>query len=445
MRVGIIGAGLMGMALAERLSSAGHEVHVFERADQPGGLTTWADFGTFVWDRFYHVILPSDRSLLAFLRRIGLGDRLCWNATRTGYYLNGRLWSLSNGLEFLRFPLLGALSKARLAWTILYCSRITDWKRLENMTVEEFLVQASGRSTFEAFWKPLLLAKLGESYRRVSAVFIWTYIRRLFSARDSTTQKEQLGYVKGGYRVVFQVLEQLIERNGGRVRTGVEVVSIDEERPVGLVVETSGGRELFDRIVFTGPVDVMRKVVSPKLVDAPVAGDIEYLGVVCLVLVTRKPVVSCYVVNISDETVPFTGVIGMTSLVDTRQTGGLHLTYFPKYVLSGDPLLRDSDDELLEVFLEGFRRMFPDYAKDDVVSARIHKAARVQPLQVKGYSSLVQPPQTRSPLFFVVNTAQFVHSTLNNNEVVGAVDAFVERYAADFPGVPQNDRRGNAP
>ncbi len=68
------------------------------------------------------------------------------------------------------------------------------------MTVEEFLVRYSGRATFEKMWKPLLLAKLGENYRRVSAVFIWTYVKRLFSARDAAAQKEPLGYVSGGYR-----------------------------------------------------------------------------------------------------------------------------------------------------------------------------------------------------------------------------------------------------
>lgn len=421
----------MGMALAERLSEAGHEIHVFERAGQPGGLATWQDFGPFVWDRFYHVILPSDRSLVGFLRRIGLGDRLRWRGTRTGYYVNGRLWSLSNGWEFLRFPLLSPWNKARLAWTILYCSRIVDWRRLEDQTVEEFLVRHAGRATFDKFWKPLLLAKLGENYRRVSAVFIWTYVKRLFSARDPATQKEQLGYVAGGYRTVFETLERRIARSGGRLVTGVEVVSIHEDSTGLLAVATAVEQELFDRVIFTGPVNVMRRVVSPRLVDAPAAVDIEYLGVLCLVLVTRRPVVPFYVVNISDETVPFTGVIGMTSLVSTDETAGLHLTYCPKYVSADDALLRLSDAELLERFIGGFRRMFPDFGDADIVSARIHRADRVQPLQVKGYSRLVQPVRTRSSRFFVVNTAQFVHSTLNNNEVIRAVDLFMAQFSAE--------------
>jgi protoporphyrinogen oxidase len=135
-RIGIIGGGLMGLALAERLGSAGHRATVYERAEQPGGLATWHDFGPFTWDRFYHVILPSDTALVDFVRRIGLGEKLRWRATRTGFYVDRATHSLSSGLDFLRFPLLGPVSKARLAATILYCSRIRDWRPLERMTVE---------------------------------------------------------------------------------------------------------------------------------------------------------------------------------------------------------------------------------------------------------------------------------------------------------------------
>ena len=100
----------------------GHQVHVYERAPQPGGLATWHDFGPFVWDRFYHVILPSDTALVEFIRRIGLAERLHWSPTRTGYYVDRQFHSLSSGLDFLRFPLLGLWSKFRLVLTILYCS-----------------------------------------------------------------------------------------------------------------------------------------------------------------------------------------------------------------------------------------------------------------------------------------------------------------------------------
>ena len=67
MKIGIIGGGPMGLALAYRLSRKGHAVTVFEREKQLGGLATYHDYGAFFWDRFYHVILPSDTPLISFL------------------------------------------------------------------------------------------------------------------------------------------------------------------------------------------------------------------------------------------------------------------------------------------------------------------------------------------------------------------------------------------
>ncbi len=433
MRVGIVGGGLMGLALAVRLGSRGHEVCIYERAQQVGGLTTWHDFGSFVWDRFYHVILPSDRSLIEFIRSIGLAKELRWRPTRTGFYVDRRFHSLSSGLDFLRFPLLGWLSKLRLVLTILYCARIRDWRRLEGETVEEFLVRHSGRATFEKMWKPLLMAKLGEHYRRVSAVFIWTYVKRLFSARDAAAQKEQLGYVAGGYRTVFGRLIELINRAGGCLRTGVEVQSIRPHPQLGIQIAAAGDWRNFDKVIFTGPVNTLREVADPALVKVPAAGDVEYLGVVCMALITRKPFCPYYVLNIADDQIPFTGVIGMSSLVDTSETAGLYLTYLPKYVLSADPLLSRTDEDLKPQFLAGFRAMYPDFDERNIVAAHINRARIVQPLQVLDYSTHVQPPRTRHPDFYVVNSAQFASNTLNNNEVIRNVNAFLDRFSDDFP------------
>lgn len=432
MRIGIIGGGLMGLALAERLGASGHRVTVYERAPQPGGLATWQDFGPFTWDRFYHVILPSDTALVEFVRRIGLGEALRWRPTGTGFYVDRAFHPLSSGLDFLRFPLLGPWSKFRLAATILYCSRIRDWQPLESMTVEEFLVRHSGRATFEKMWKPLLLAKLGENYRRVSAVFIWTYVKRLFSARDAAAQKESLGYVSGGYRTVFGRLLERIAAGGGDVRLGADVRSVRPRAGGGVEVVAGGEAEAFDKVIFTGPVNVLRAVADPALVQVPPQGDVEYLGVLCMALVTRRPFCPWYVLNIADERIPFTGVIGMSSLVDTAETAGLHLTYLPKYVLSDDAALGRPDEELKAEFMAGFRRMFPDFPESEIAGVHLNRAVKVQPLQVLGYSGLVQPPRTRHPDFYVVNTAQFASNTLNNNEVIRSVNAFLEQFEPEF-------------
>jgi protoporphyrinogen oxidase len=161
-------------------------------------------------------------------------------------------------------------------------------------------------------------------------------------------------------------------------------------------------------------------------------GDVEYLGVLCMAVVTRRPLVPYYIVNIADERIPFTGVIGMSNVVASEETAGRCLTYLPKYVLSTDPLLQRPDDELRGLFFDGLRLMFPELKREDIEGAHLNRAMKVQPLQVLNYSSIVPKVATAHPDFFVLNTSQFVHGTLNNNEVIAAVNEFLEAYGSRF-------------
>lgn len=425
----------MGMALARRLAAGGHTVSVFERDLQTGGLSTHQDYGPFTWDRFYHVVLPTDLDLARFLEQLSPALAPKWVKTLTGFFVDRRLYSISSSMEFLKFPPLSLTGKIRLALTILYCARISDWRKLERTPVTDWLLRTSGKSTYEKMWKPLLLAKLGDNYKRVSAVFIWSYIKRMASARSSASRKEQLGYIPGGYKAVFNQLEREITANGGDVRTGVSVTDISPSESGGLTLTHDGAvaREHFDKVIFTSPVSVLGKVAANGLVNMLKDGrQVEYLGVICMTLVTRSPVVPYYIVNIADSRIPFTGIIGMSNLVAGTETAGRHLTYLPKYVHAGDPIMDAPEEELRTQFLEGLRLMLPGFDTADIESVRIHRARRVQPLQVIDYSKLVPDVRTAHPDFYVLNTSQFVNSTLNNNEVIRLVNGFLQDHAADF-------------
>ena len=194
-------------------------------------------------------------------------------------------------------------------------------------------------------------------------------------------------------------------------------------------MEHGHNRDRFDKVIFTGPVNVLQKVTAPEMLQVTNGcAPVEYLGVICMVLVTRRRLVPYYVVNIADERIPFTGVIGMSNVVASDQTAGRYLTYLPKYVLSDDPLLKRTDEELREMFLAGVRLMFPELKWDEIEALHINRAFKVQPLQVLNYSHLVPQVVTRHEDFFVLNTSQFVNGTLNNNEVIGAVDAFLQEH-----------------
>jgi len=398
----------------------GHDVVVLESARTAGGLAASQQIAGYTWDRFYHVILQSDRDLLALLRDLGI-DEPHWGVTRTGFYTDGVLYSLSTSLEFLAFPPLSLFDKMRLAATIVYASRVKDWRPLEKIPVSDWLRKLSGKRTFERIWLPLLKSKLGENYRIASAAFIWAIIARMYAARRSGLKREQFGYVDGGYATVLARFESYLDEKGIELRTASPVTAVRDSGSEAEVTFVDGTSERFDRVILTLPANRIPALV-PQLARAESErlGRVVYQGVLCASLLTKKPLASYYVTNITDGWVPFTGVIEMTTLVDKKQFGGNSLVYLPRYLAQDDPFWEASDDEVRTTFLAALERMYPDFSRDDVVDFCIARARDVLAISTLDYSATTLPAmRTSLANVFIVNSAQIESGTLNLNETVG--------------------------
>jgi protoporphyrinogen oxidase len=417
---------MLGLTLAHRLAQRGQRVTVLESAAEIGGLAGAWRLGDVTWDKHYHVTLLSDSRLRSLLGELGLEADMRWVETKTGFYTDGRLYSMSNSLEFLRIPPLRLFDKFRLALTIFAASRRKDWKPLENILVADWLRKWSGERTFRKIWEPLLLAKLGDCYRGTSAAFIWATIARMYAARRTGLKKELFGYVPGGYAQVLQKFAGTLERQGVDVRTNVRVHSAVAPSDGAVRVTTADGGETFDRVVFTIPSPAIASL-CPQLSDDERCRhqSIQYLGIVCASVLLKRPLAKYYVTNITDRGMPFTAVIEMTTLVDPAELGGSHLAYLPRYAAQTDEAWQWSDDEVRERFLAALERMYPQFSRDDVTAFRVSRAPHVMALPTLGYSDRLPSMVTAAPNIFAVNSAHIVKGTLNVNEVIDlAEDAF---------------------
>jgi len=421
----IVGGGLLGMTLAHRLRKAGHAVTLYEAGESLGGLASAWSLGDVVWDRHYHVILQSDARLLALLGELGLTAELNWSETKTGFYVGGRFYSMSSSLEFLRFPPLNPVERARLALTILHAARIADWKPLERERVEDWLLRWSGRGVTEKIWIPLLRAKLGEGYRRTSAAFLWATIKRMYAARGAGSKREGFGYVRGGYARILARFTEVLESAGVEILYRAPVRRVGRVAGGALRVETHDGRARdFERVVLTMPSAIVAGIV-PELRQEETQGfrGIETLGIVCPSLLLKRPLTEYYITNITDSSVPFTAVIEMSALVPPSVFGGRSLVYLPKYAFPDDPIFARSDEEIRAEFLAALRRMHPSLAVDDVLAFRVSRAKHVFALPTLGYSDRLPAPATSVAGLHVVNSAYIVNGTLNVNETVQLAEA----------------------
>lgn len=471
--IAIIGSGFLGMTLALRLADRGHSVTIFESADSIGGLAAAWEIGDITWDKHYHVTLASDSNTRQLLGEIGLGDELRWVETKTGFYTDGKLYSMSDTAEFLKFPPLGLISKLRLGATIFYASRIKDWKALEKQSVEEWLTKLSGKRTFQKIWLPLLRAKLGEAYRETSAAFIWATIQRMYAARRSGMKKEQFGYVRGGYARVLDEMSRELLRRGVEIRLNSPIETVEKIGPDAVMVKPKAARrhrdakplrittgrlpnvvalsatavlpkanvtafpatsdaETFELAIITCPSTAAAKML-PQLseLERRAMSGVRYQGIVCASVLMKCPLSRFYVTNITDEA-PFTGVIEMSALVDKREFNGNSLVYLPKYVAPDDEIFEMSDTEIRRLFLNGVAKMYPHFNEKDVLAFRVSRVREVFPLPVLNYSEGLAPMRTSIDGVYVVNSSHIVNGTLNVNEAVGLAESFfAEHFAND--------------
>jgi len=414
--IAIIGGGIMGVTLAYRLSRHGLRITIYERSDNLGGLAGYLMFDGARMDRFYHTILSSDMSMQTLIKEARVDDRLHFTATQQGFYDNGKLYPFNTPVDLMRFPPLNVIQRFRLGLQVLYAQRESDWQAIDQIPVKDWLLKVSGRGVYEKVWKPLLRAKFDSAAADVPATYIWSRLRRMLGTRQGVTSKEMMCYLENGYYTLIEGLAALCEQQGVEIctNTTIEQIVLEHGRAIGVRI---GGEVIrYDAIVST----LQSPILADLLPNAPapfrsLLAKQDYLGVLCPLLILNRSLMPYYVLNITDESVPFTAVVETTNLIDPKHIKGHHLVYLPKYLAPDNDMAHWPDDRVKAEWLKHLKRMFPAFDESWITAFMVQRARYVEPIRPMGTRDQIPPIKTPIGQLYMGNTAMF-YPELGNGE-----------------------------
>jgi protoporphyrinogen oxidase len=432
--VAVIGGGVGGAAAALRLARAGRPVTLCEAGSNLGGLLVSFELGGTWLECFYHHIFPHETAIQQLISEVGLADDLDWLEAQMGMFARGRIWPFTSGLDLLRFGPLPPVDRLRTGLGALRVGRVRSWEGLDELPAQEWLAGYTGRRSVEEIWGPLLAAKFGPAAPSVPAAWMWGRLSQRAGARGGGD--ERLGYLRGGFRRLFDALHGKLEAEGVRVRTDTPARSVTVEQGRARGVETDDGRVPADAVLFAGALPRLSGLVPDEWAD-PRWSAIGGLGVLVVVVETTRPITDCYWTNVVDAALPFGGLVEHTNLVPAADYGGRHLVYLSRYFTHDEAVAAADPHKEAQRWIDALAERLAGFSRDDVVAVHPFRTGYAAPLVQLGHASRIPPMASHLPGLYLATTAQIYPADRGMDEGVRLGRRAAEQILADADGRSQ--------
>lgn len=386
MRIGIIGGGISGLSAAWYLVQRGHQVDVFESAPEVGGLIGTFDFDGVRIDHFYHFLCLQDTGYFHLCHDLGIAKNIRFLKTKTGFYYDGKEYSFSSPLDLMRFSSIPFQQRIRLGLFALEARYRQEWRQLDELVAKPWLIDRTGRRTYDVIWEPLLALKFGAQHDSISAAWMWHRLHRVAKS------KGRMGFLEGGTALLLDTLLARLGERGVGVHVGkrVKEVRVEDKHVAGLLFE-NGETFSCDCVVSTLPLPVVADIIPRGWEDfTQTLRRIEYIGIVCAVLKLKRPVSKFFWYNVHDDRLPFNGIIEYTNLNALGGDHG-HIVYVPYYVGVDEPLYGADDGDVFQQSWEALKVMNPKLRDEDLMAYRVFRAPYGQAICPTGFLKMLPP------------------------------------------------------
>lgn len=378
MRVAVIGGGFTGLACASVLAQRGVEVVLYEKNEKLGGLA--AGFREMTWSSsleiFYHHWFRSDKHVFKFSKLWNSLDGLQFRRPSTVIQIDsGEFVQLDSARSLLQYPDLNLADKLRMGAALAFLKFIAHWKKLEKFTAEEWCSRYMGEDGYEKIWKPLLVGKFGEHHAsQVNMAWLWARLK---------CRTPELGTFRGGFDEFVAKAEQFLLSQGVRVLKNAQKINVERTRDGWTVAALSHGIQEHDAVVVAASPRTFASLVgryAPEHVKSTLGQPALGVQVIILALNQRLGKHYWYSLKRNPPFQPFLAAIEHTNFADAKEYDNETLVYFAKYVPTGSEEWKQTDEQLVDLALQGCRLINSHFSDEWLIRSRVFREEYAQPI-----------------------------------------------------------------
>ena len=414
MKIAIIGAGFTGLSAAYKLVEKGHDVVIFEKDSQPGGLAIGYKEKEWEWslEKNYHHLFTNDKNILDLAHEINY--EIIVKRPKTSVFVENKIFQLDSPITVLLFPLLTFFERLRMSAIIAFLKINPIWKPLEKYKASEILPKFMGKRAYEMIWEPLFINKFGKHSDNISLAWFWARIKK---------RTPSLAYPKGGFLEFAKALVKEIEKKGGTFLFSTEILELSSDtkpkikfrRIIGPQENSVvSGKDLkfeienYDAVIVTTPSFIFLKI-APQLPNEykEHLKKLQSLGATNLVLRLKKPFFenNVYWLNVCDKNAPVMAIVEHTNYMDKKFYNNESLIYLGNYKSIDDPYFKMTNEEMLKMFDPYLKKINPNYSKN-IIDYELFKTLFAQPVITTNYSKIIPPLRTPLKNVFLANMEQ---------------------------------------
>jgi protoporphyrinogen oxidase len=258
---------------------------------------------------------------------------------------------------------------------------------LEGVTAASWLRRWMGQRTYDAVWEPLLRGKFGDQAEEIAMPWFWARVH---------CRSQDLGYLRGGFQLLYDRLAERIRELGGSLALGCTVTGIESLASGMVRVETTLGARDYDRVIVTLPTRLFLRLAQglPSDYRERYEHGSDHLSAHCLILGLDRPLSDIYWLSIADAAFPFLSLVEHTNFMPPEDYGGRHLVYLGDYLPPDHSRFAMQPEEIRDLYLPHLRKVNPSFDPTWVKELWSFSGPFAQPIVRLGYRKKLPPHGT---------------------------------------------------